>query len=347
MTEGVLIVGVEGLSLSQKDKDFLRHPLVAGVILFDRNFSDKAQLAELVESIHDLKPGLVVCIDQESQRVQRLKKDFSLLPDARKIGYYYNIGARPAIAVAYAFGLVIGVELRSVGIDISFAPVLDLARSKGIIEGRAFHHDPKVVTELGRSMIKGLHDAGLPAIGKHFPGHGSVSGDTHTDIIYDPRAFSEIEENDLQPYRVLIEEQQLDGIMNAHVIYSAVSEQVASLSQRWLSVIRDDLNFNGFVCSDDLDMSGCRYADSSVLKRALSAGCDALLICHSGSEKRKIIGDFSDSEISYYNQLSAKHWDVIRSTKENTSFHPTTYLGAVEVLESFNNKAHLFTKEAT
>ena len=338
MAEGVLIVGIEGLSLSSKDKDFLRHPLVAGVILSNRNFSDKTQLAELVESIHDLKPGLLVSTDHESQRVQRLKEGFSPLPAPNRIGRYYDLSVRPAMAVAYAFGLVIGVELRAVGIDISFAPVLDLARAKGIIEGRAFHPDPKVVTELGRSMIKGLHDAGLPAIGKHFPGHGSVAGDTHTDIIYDPRAFSEIEENDLQPYRVLIAEQQLDGIMSAHVIYSAVSEQVASLSERWLSLIRDELNFDGFVCSDDLDMSGCRNADSSMLKRALSAGCDALLICHSDSVKRKIIGDFSDNEIAYYNQLNAKHWRAMTSTKENTAFHPESYSRAVELLESFNNK---------
>lgn len=336
--EGILIVGIKGRSLSKEEKSFLRHPLIAGVILFSRNFQNKSQLTELIESIHDIKPSIVISVDHECQRVQRFQEGFSRLPSPLKIGCYYDDDSEAAISVAYAFGLVIGVELRQVGIDFSFAPVLDLARSQGIIEGRAFDARPQVVTILGRAMVRGLHDGGLPAIGKHFPGHGSVDGDTHTDLICDTRIAAEIEADDVEPYRVLIQEKLLDGIMVAHIVYSAVSNQVASLSDYWLhSVIRDRLSFEGFVCSDDLDMTGCDFSDSLPLKRAVSAGCDAFLICQSESEKLKIISEFTDNEISHYNQLVAKHWEAVTLTKPTVFPDSQEYLSAVATLEHFND----------
>ncbi|HEX2795918.1 MAG TPA: beta-N-acetylhexosaminidase [Immundisolibacter sp.] len=283
LAPGPLVIGLPGPQLTPADAELLRHPAVGGVILFERNFVDADQLRALCADIHALRePRLLIAVDQEGGRVQRLRRGFTPLPPAAAYGRAYSEDAARGLALARAGGLVMAAELVALGIDLSFAPVLDLDYGVSeIIGARAFHAQPQAVAALAGAFMAGMAEAGMAACGKHFPGHGAVAADTHLTQVIDRRSRDAIEA-DLLPYRRLIPD-GLASVMMAHVVFPAVDAEPAGFSRRWVQeVLRGELGFGGAVFSDDLGMAGAAAAGDFVerARRALAAGCDYLLICN-------------------------------------------------------------------
>ena len=273
---GPLIIDVAGTALAAEDREVLAHPAVSGVILFARNYEAPSQLAALCKAIHRLRSRapLLVTVDHEGGRVQRFREGFTVLPPA----------AQCADAdAARAQGRTLASELLAHGVDLSFAPVLDLDRGLGSVIGdRAFCADPAAVATRGAAWIAGMRDAGMAACGKHFPGHGGVAGDSHHELPVDTRAFTEIEHEDLVPFRAAVAA-GIESIMLAHVVFPEVDAAPASLSSHWIrTVLRGSLGFRGAVICDDLSMAGAAgygaYPDRAAA--ALDAGCDALPVCN-------------------------------------------------------------------
>lgn len=284
MPLGPLMLDIEGTGLNTADCRRLTQPLVGGVILFTRNFESTQQIAELAREIRALRtPPLLIAVDQEGGRVQRLRNGFTRLPPMRAIGRLWDEHPRMAKRLARDAGYVLGAELRAVGVDFSFAPVLDLDYGvSSVIGDRAFHRHPQAVTELAHALILGLNEAGMNAVGKHFPGHGAVAADSHVDVPVDGRDLADLEFADLIPFRQLID-LGLAGIMAAHVVYPRVDDRPASLSRRWLNgILRGAYGFEGAIFSDDLAMAGARVAGDVTARAqaALRAGCDMVLLCN-------------------------------------------------------------------
>ncbi|NMG64179.1 beta-N-acetylhexosaminidase [Azoarcus indigens] len=285
LPRGPLMVDVAGLVLTDAERTRLRHPLVGGVILFARNFSDSAQLKALAAEIHALRqPALPIAVDHEGGRVQRFKEDgFTRLPAMRSLGLLWNVDRQAARKSAQAAGYVLAADLLAHGIDLSFAPVLDLDYGVSrAIGNRAFHGDAAVTAELAGAVARGMAAAGMGAVGKHFPGHGFVEADSHHEIPVDSRGFDALWEADIAPYRGPLGS-QLTGVMPAHVIYPAVAPEPAGFSHYWLQeVLRKRVGFGGLVFSDDLNMEGAAWAGDIVgrAEAAWQAGCDMLLVCN-------------------------------------------------------------------
>jgi beta-N-acetylhexosaminidase len=285
MSLGPLMVDIAGTALSAEDKEVLQHPLVGGVILFTRNYADMAQLEALVGSIHALRePPLLVTVDQEGGRVQRFRPGFTELPPARLFGHIYDQDPKEACRVAELSAWLMAAELRAVGVDLSFAPVVDLDYGVSVIIGdRALHSEPEAVAELARAWLLGMRRAGMPACAKHFPGHGAVQGDSHHMLPVDDRSLETIRRRDLVPYKRLMR-LDLPSVMMAHVVYDKVDAQPASLSRRWIGdELRGTLRFQGAVFCDDLSMRGAEKAGDYIdrARAALAAGCDMLPVCNS------------------------------------------------------------------
>lgn len=292
------MVDLCGDSLSPEDRTLLMSPAVGGVILFDRNFTSVEALVELVNEIHILRhPKLLVAVDQEGGRVQRLRQGFTRLPAIRALGNVYDEEPSRARELAETTGWLMAAELRAVGIDFSFAPVLDLDRGiSQVIGDRAFHGDPGVVSELASQYVRGMHRAGMRAVGKHFPGHGGVAADSHVDLPTDSRKYEDVITQDLIPFRRMVN-YDLAGIMSAHVVYERVAEDIATYSGKWLNeVLRRQLAFKGAVFSDDLGMSAadCGGEYEGRVQRALCAGCDMVLICNAPEQARAAAERFKD-----------------------------------------------------
>ncbi|MBC8212690.1 MAG: beta-N-acetylhexosaminidase [Gammaproteobacteria bacterium] len=284
MSLGPVMLDVEGLQLSAADRKRLLHPQTGGVILFARNYQSPAQLKALVDEIHAIRrPRLIVAVDQEGGRVQRFKTGFQRLPAMGLLGDLYERSPLQAMTMAETVGWVAASELLFYGVDLSFSPVLDLGHKiSSVIGDRAFHTSPDIIVHLANALIRGMNYAGMEAVGKHFPGHGSVEGDSHHVMPFDKRALITIESHDLIPFRQVINT-HLTGIMMAHVIYEQVDKLPAGFSSYWIKqVLRDQLNFDGIVFSDDLSMSGAEFAGSYAERARLSlkAGCDMLLVCN-------------------------------------------------------------------
>jgi beta-N-acetylhexosaminidase len=278
------MLDVGGLVLTAEDRELLRHPAVGGVILFARNYRDPDQLAALVQEIRALRtPHLLIAVDQEGGRVQRFREGFVELPPAAVYQSQYSRDKAAGQRLAEHAGWLMAAELRSLGVDFSFAPVVDLdyRRSK-VIGDRSFGADPVMVAQLAQSWCRGVRAAGMSAVAKHFPGHGFVEADSHLALPVDERELHLIEERDLYPFRYLVDN-GLEAIMPAHVLYAASDEKPAGFSTFWLQhVLRERLKFQGVIFSDDLSMAGAEIAgDFSVRARAaLTAGCDMVLVCN-------------------------------------------------------------------
>jgi len=325
-----VILDVAGPKLLAADRRRLAHPLVGGAILFARHWKNRRQVTELVAEMKAIRPDLLVCVDHEGGRVQRFRTDgFTHLPSMRSLGQRWmddegapgsqatsargrkGHGAMAAMNAATAVGHVMALELRACGIDLSFAPVLDLdwGRSE-VIGDRAFHRDPRVVAMLARAVAQGMRQAGMAHCGKHFPGHGWAEADSHVAIPVDPRPLSALLADDAQPYGWL--SGTLASVMPAHVIYPAVDSRPAGFSARWLQeILRGQLGFTGAIFSDDLSMAGARQVDgrevgvAEAAVLALAAGCDLVLLCNQSTGKGKPLDQLLDGLMDAHAQ---GHW---------------------------------------
>ncbi|XOT94628.1 beta-N-acetylhexosaminidase [Alcaligenes pakistanensis] len=313
---GPVMVDVQGMVLTDQERERLRHPLVGGVILFSRNFENRAQLTTLCQSIHEVRnEPLLIAVDHEGGRVQRFREDgFTTLPAMSQLGQLWTRDAVKAAAVAADTGYVLAAELRACGVDMSFTPVLDLdwGVSK-VIGDRSFHRKPRAVSMLAAGLIRGLNKAGMAACGKHFPGHGGVEADSHHEIPVDDRTLEEILDEDAAPYGWL-GTLQLPSVMPAHVIYSKVDPLPAGFSPYWIQrVLRKALAYDGVIFSDDLTMEGATVV-GDILARAqaaLGAGCDMVLVCN-----RPDLADDLLSRLDF--TISAESQDRIRRLMPTT-----------------------------
>jgi beta-N-acetylhexosaminidase len=272
MSLGPLMVDIAGTELSAEDARLLAHPLIGSVILFSRNYESPRQVAA----------HLLIAVDHEGGRVQRFREGFTPLPAARLLGRRFDADRRDGLNLAQSIGWLMASELRAVGVDFSFAPCVDLDYGVSeIIGDRAFHSDPDAVAALAVATMLGMREAGMPAIAKHFPGHGAVIADSHVALPLDRREFADLEA-DIRPYRAL-NDNNVAGVMAAHVVFPGVDALPASLSQRWVTgVLRGELGFHGCVFADDLSMAGAAAFGEVIVRSelALAAGCDVLLICN-------------------------------------------------------------------
>ena len=297
MTLGPVMLDIEGTALTQEDRELLRHPNVGGVILFARNYESPEQLRRLTREIHALRhPELVIAVDQEGGRVQRFRTGFTPLPPMHMLGRQYDMNREQALQLAQNCGWLMAAELRAAGVDLSFAPVLDLDYGLSeVIGDRAFHRDPEAVARLAGRFMAGMHDAGMASVGKHFPGHGGVVADSHHALPEDRRGYSELLD-DLRPYELLIAE-GLAGVMVAHVVYSRLDRMPAGFSRWWLRTeLRVRLRFQGAIFSDDLSMAGAAFAGTPVARAALAleAGCDVVLVCNDRPAAAAVVESLGD-----------------------------------------------------
>jgi beta-N-acetylhexosaminidase len=295
MSLGPLMVDIAGTELTPEDVEVLRHPLVGSVLLFTRNYRNPAQVTRLTAAIRAVRtPHLMVAVDHEGGRVQRFREGFTKLPASRPLGRRFDEDRRDALNLTRSVGWLMASELRSVGVDFSFAPCVDLDYGVSeIIGDRSFHRNPETVAALAAAYMMGMRDAGMAAIAKHFPGHGAVVADSHVALPVDRRELVDLED-DMRPYRLLIEN-NLAGVMAAHVVYPAVDELPASLSRRWITdILRGDLGFHGCVFADDLSMAGAAAFGDAVERAslALAAGCDVLPICNDRAAVSTVLNDF-------------------------------------------------------
>jgi beta-N-acetylhexosaminidase len=306
MNLGPILIGLPGTELDDPDRKLLCHPAVGGVVLLARNFSNRGQLEKLVSDIHSARnPRPLICIDQEGGRVQRLRDGFTQLPPLGVLGRLHDEDPVKALDMAYRHGRVMATEMLACGIDLSFAPVLDIDRGSCVIGDRALSTNPETVTILGRSCLAGMHDAGMKTTGKHFPGHGSVVADSHVDDVTDPRSLGDIEQSDLLPFRELAGE--LDALMIAHVVYPQVDNVPAGYSRTWLrDYLRGTMAYQGVIFSDDLGMHAAKSVGSLEVRtrKCLEAGCDLVLVCRPEDVDELlagIVGSISDANVPISN----------------------------------------------
>ena len=340
-----LIIDITGLSLSKADRRRLKHPLTGGIILFGRNWKDRQQLGKLCADIKSVREDLLICVDHEGGRVQRFRTDgLTHLPPMRALGSQWMRDQLAATNAATACGYVLGAELRACGVDFSFTPVLDLdhqdeaptqsqtlAAPQGgavslrrpgvsrsdVIGDRAFGRDPRVVSLLAKSLMHGLLQSGMSNCGKHFPGHGFVKADSHTDIPVDMRSLKSILSDDAAPYEWL--NTTLSSVMPAHVIYPKVDARPAGFSSKWLNfILRSQLGFGGAIFSDDLSMAGARLLDgvevsyTQAAVAALNAGCDMVLLCNQSIDDGKPVDALLDGMAE---ALLKGEWDAMEASE--------------------------------
>lgn len=324
-----LIIDIAGTVLSKDDRRRLKNPLVGGLILFTRNWQNRQQLLALCKSIKSVRDDLLICVDHEGGRVQRFKTDgFTHLPPMQALGDLWVKDQLGATNAATACGYVLAAELRSCGVDFSFAPVLDLNYGESSVIGdRALGRDPRVVTLLAKSVMHGLLQAGMMNCGKHFPGHGFVKADSHTDVPVDKRSLKAILADDAAPYEWL--NTTLTSVMPAHVIYPKVDARPAGFSEKWLTfILRGQLGFGGAIFSDDLSMAGARIIDGKPVSHteaavaALNAGCDMVLLCNQSMGDGKVLDELLDGLAE---ALLKGQWEALESSEmRRLDLLPTT-----------------------
>jgi beta-N-acetylhexosaminidase len=307
-----LIIDVAGLTLSKQDRKRLKHPLVGGIILFARNWQNREQLSALCSDIKQIRQDLLICVDHEGGRVQRFKTDgFTHLPTMRTLGELWMKDAMKATNAATACGYILASELRACGVNFSFTPVLDLDfGGSSVIGDRSFHRDPRVAALLAKSLMHGLLQSGMANCGKHFPGHGFVKADSHTDIPLDKRSLKAILADDAAPYNWL--SSSLTSVMPAHVIYPKVDSRPAGFSSKWLGdILRGQCHFTGAIFSDDLSMEAARLIDGKRVSytqaavTALNAGCDMVLLCNQSVDGGEAVDELINGMVE---ELVKRNW---------------------------------------
>ncbi len=277
------IIDLKGTELTAEDKALLAHPQVGGVIFFTRNFESTAQLKALTQTIRKINPKLLLTVDQEGGRIQRFKTGLTPIPSMGELGKAYLQDSKAALVSATTLGFTLASELKVLGIDMTFAPVLDLDRGLSAVVGdRAFSQDPDIVIALGKALMAGFRQAGMPAVGKHFPGHGSVAIDSHVGLPVDHRYLDAILQSDIKPFKALIDF-GIEALMPAHIIFSKIDALPACFSKRWLSdILRGQLGFSGLIFSDCMSMNGAKSVGDLKTRTQLAqeAGCDYVLICN-------------------------------------------------------------------
>ncbi len=297
---GPVMLDIAGCELMQEEREILQHPVCGGVILFARNYHDPQQLRALTTEIHKLRePELLIAVDQEGGRVQRFRDGFAALPPLRLLGAGYEADPGQTRQRVENVAWLMAAEVLAAGVDFSFAPVLDIDHGHSeVIGDRAFHGDPDAIGELGAAYVAGMHRAGMAAVGKHFPGHGFVSADSHIDLPLDERPCDEIAATDLRPFRHLVSA-GLDAVMPAHVIYADCDPRPAGFSPYWLcDVLRGELGFDGVIFSDDLSMQAAVEMGpvEERAAQALDAGCDMLLVCNDPAAAIRVLESLERAE---------------------------------------------------
>ncbi len=301
---GPLAIGVEELSLNADDHRRLNHPLVGGVILFTRNFKDAEQLTDLTHAIKKIRsPELLISVDHEGGRVQRFRGNgFTELPALETFGTQYNQDPKLALKSATESAHTMAQELIQCGVDFSFAPVVDLHNPKSrVIADRAFHQNPNVICELATAYMSGMRKAGMKNVIKHFPGHGTVEADTHKEVAVDERDLTTLYNEDLLPFQKLIKTQQVDSVLASHVLYPKVDDKIVTFSKIWLTdILRDQLNFQGMIFSDDFGMHALTYQVSSTTKaiqKFFQAGGDVALLCNDFKAIDQALNDLEHTQL--------------------------------------------------
>jgi len=277
----MIVSGFEGTCLNSRTEKLIVEQGIGGLILFERNFENPKQLKKLIEDLQSItapnSPPLFISVDQEGGRVARLKEPFTQFPSM------CCLGQANSDDLAYRFGLAMGKEMKAVGINMDYAPVLDVHSNPDnpIIGKRAISSDPEVVARLGCKVIQGFKDSGTFAVGKHFPGHGDTSQDSHLTLPRVERSKESLEQIELLPFARAFQE-GLDVIMTAHVVYPAWDEDFAATFSRPIlqDLLRDEMRFEGLVMSDDLEMQAVTQTPQELPALAIHAGVDLFLICH-------------------------------------------------------------------
>lgn len=310
---GPVVVDIAGFTLSPEDEALLANPWVGGVILFKRNYQHRAQLIELVSAIHRINTSMLIAVDHEGGRVQRFKSEFTRIPPMQALGREYCKSPEAGLCLAQDIGWLLASELIATGVDISFAPVIDVDDNlSDIIGDRSFAADADTVSLIGSAFIKGMHEAGMAVTGKHFPGHGGIRADSHLELPVDPRSMSELVSRDLKPFIQLLPE--LDAIMPAHILFPSIDAKPVGFSPWWLKTfLRDQLGYSGVVFSDDLSMGGAvstgSYGERAVA--ALDAGCSAILVCNNRAGALDVL----DVLERHYDKVIASQLERMRATK--------------------------------
>lgn len=324
----MLIIGIPGKTLTPSDRDWLARPEVSGVILFTRNFESRVQVADLIEAIRACRPdSFLVCVDQEGGPVQRFRDGFTRLPALARIGEVYARDRALAVALAEEHAWLMASEMRAVGVDISFAPVADLARGNRAIGERAFHADPAVVSELLLAYLRGMRIAGMAATLKHFPGHGSVVEDTHFDAAVDPRTLEELLRTDLVPFADAIDA-GAEAVMLAHVTYPAVDALAAGFSPTWIGdVLRGRLGFRGLAIGDDIGMAAAEGVGgiAARIDAHRRAGCDLILACNPSIVPESLaaaegLGACPPDRLSTLCGAAPQAWDALVDNPQRDTF---------------------------
>lgn len=299
MNKASLMIDIEGPFLNQEDIELIGSPHVGGLILFERNFLDRNQITDLCFEIKSKKPEIIIAVDQEGGRVQRFKKGFSQIPPMQRLGDLVSYDKHAGLDLCKNAGWLIASELIASGIDLSFSPVLDLDQDlSSIIGDRAFSDQIDIVIECARAFIFGMNEAGMACVGKHFPGHGSISEDSHLEKPIDRRVLNEIEKKDLIPFKELIN--NLDGIMTAHILFPEVDERITTFSKIWIKqILKEQMKFEGMIFSDDLSMEGTNEFKSfyDKTKNAIISGCEMILICNNREGAKDALKYFEENKI--------------------------------------------------
>ena len=318
---GRLMLDISGYSLTDGERELLQNPHVGGVILFARNVATREQICALACQIREASAKVIIAVDQEGGRVQRFRDGFTAFPPMQTLGDLVAQNSAAGLGLTRDVGWLMASEVIACGLDISFAPVLDVDRdTSSIIGDRSFSDQPQAVVALAQAFIKGMHEAGMAATGKHFPGHGGIVADSHLEAPVDYRSWDELQAHDLKPFVALAD--SLDGMMPAHITFPSVDPDSVGFSSFWLqSVLRDQLGFNGVIFSDDLSMKGADIAGGYVdkAKLALAAGCDMILVCNCPEGAIEVLDFMASTEIDGGDRLAKmrarkfRHWDELEN----------------------------------